>query len=137
MDQTARPSPGFKQNPSYRITIQPFEGVVTVRFSSAIIASSKNAKVLEEVGHPAVLYIPLEDIYFDFLRPSQTVTHCPYKGEATHWDVTAVGESRADVMWAYENPYDEMAAIRGHAAFYPEKVEIEVVAQEATDRPVA
>jgi len=137
MDRIANPSPGMKQNPSHLISVRPFHGVVTVRFSSAVIASSKNAKVLKEADYPEVLYIPFEDIYFDFLHRSQTSTHCPYKGDASYWSTTAVGESKPDVMWAYEHPYDEMLSIRNHGAFYPDRVKIEVVQQGETDRPIA
>ena len=130
-------SPGLKRDPSHRITVEPFDGVVTVRFSSAILAASKGAKLLKEAGHSDVLYIPFEDIYFDFLRRSETSTHCPFKGDASYWNATAAGEARADVMWAYEHPYDEVLTIRNHGAFYPDKVEIEVVRQGETDRPIA
>lgn len=137
MDQETNPSPGLQRNPSHRITIEPFDGVVTVRFSSAILAASKNALMLKEADYPAIPYIPFKDIYFDFLHRSQTSTHCPYKGDASYWTVTAVGESKPDVMWAYEHPYDEMLAIRNHGAFYPDKVTIDAVASTATDRPIA
>ncbi len=139
-NSAARPAdaraPGFASNPDYRITVEPFDGVVTVSFSSAIIAASKNAKVLKETNHPDVFYIPFEDIYFDLLRRSETSSHCPYKGDASYWNVTAVGETEPDVMWAYEHPYEEMLAIRDHGAFYPDKVRIEAVEQSETDRPV-
>lgn len=130
-------SPGFASNPGHTITVRPFDGVVTVSFSSAIIAASKNAKVLSETNHPDRFYIPFEDIYFDFLRRSETSTHCPYKGDASYWTVTAVGEAERDVMWAYEHPYEEMLAIRDHGAFYPDKVRIEAVEQRETDRPIS
>jgi uncharacterized protein (DUF427 family) len=135
-DGPAVRSPGLAHDPDHKITVRPFDGAVTVRLSSAIIASSKNAKVLRETGHRDVLYIPFEDIYFDFLRRSETTTHCPFKGDASYWSVTAVGESKSDVMWAYEHPYAEMLAIRNHGAFYPEKVNIEAVERAETDRPV-
>ncbi|MBN9244824.1 MAG: DUF427 domain-containing protein [Mesorhizobium sp.] len=134
---SAGPSPGLKRNPLHRITVEPFDGVVTVRFSSAVLASSRNVKVLKESGHPEVLYIPFEDVYFDMLHRSQTSTHCPFKGDASYWSVTAAGEAKPDVMWAYEHPYEEMLSIRNHGAFYPDKVAIEAVRQGETDRPIA
>ena len=129
-------SPGFARNPGHAITVDPFDGVVTVSFSSAIVASSKRAKMLREQGHADVLYIPFEDIYFEFLRRSETSTHCPYKGDASYWNVTAAGEAERDVMWAYEHPYEEMLAIRDHGAFYPDKVLVEAVQRLETDRPI-
>ena len=125
MDRPANTSPGLKSHPDHSITVEPFDGAVTVSFSDAIIASSDRAKVLRETGHPAVYYIPFEDIYFELLRPSSTVTHCPFKGDASYWNVSAVGEAESDVMWAYQQPYDEVRAIGGHGAFYPDKVRIE------------
>lgn len=125
MQAATNPSPGFQRNPGRRITIAPFNGTVNVSFSDAIIASTKRAKVVREEDDPPVFYIPFEDIYFDFLRPTDTTHYSPYIGDAAHWGVTAVGESLADVMWAYRTPFDEMAELRDHGAFYSDKVRIE------------
>ncbi len=126
MPQT-NPSPGFQRNPSRRITVEPFAGVVTVKLADAILASSQRALVLREENYPAVFYVPFDDIYFEFLKPNETTTHCPYKGDASYWGASASGEGAANVMWAYEKPYDEMLRIANHGAFYPDKVQIEAV----------
>ncbi|CCV05733.1 conserved hypothetical protein [Mesorhizobium metallidurans STM 2683] len=47
------------------LKIVPFAGVVTVRFSDAVVASSEHAKLVYEDGRDPVFYIPFEDIYFD------------------------------------------------------------------------
>lgn len=125
MDTAANPSPGFQRNPGRRITVEPFEGIVNVSFAEAILASSDEALVLREEDYPPVFYIPFKDVYFAFLGRTDTSTHCPYKGDASYWNVTAAGESEKGVMWAYENPYDEMIRIKDHGAFYPNKVRIE------------
>ena len=87
---------------SEMLMIEPFVGTVTARFSDAVIASSDKAKVLRERGKDAVFYIPFEDIYFDFLHKTNTVSRCPIKGVASYWSVSAVGEAARDAMWAYE-----------------------------------
>jgi uncharacterized protein (DUF427 family) len=125
MDTPTKRSPGFQRNPGYRITVEPFDGVVTVTFSDAIIASTDKALALKEGDYPPILYIPFKDIYFELLRRTDTSTHCPYKGDASYWGVSAVGEFEKDIMWAYESPYDEMQRIRNYGAFYPDKVRIE------------
>ena len=33
-----------------------------------------------------------------------------------------------DAVWTYEQPYDAVADIREHVAFYPNKVSIEIIA---------
>lgn len=125
MKIAANPSPGFKRNPSHRIAVEPFDGAVTVVFSDAILASTDKALMLREADYPPVFYIPFKDVYFEFLKRSGTSTHCPFKGDASYWSVSAAGEAINDVMWAYERPYDEMLPIRDHGAFYPDKVRID------------
>ena len=84
--------------------MEPFDGVVTVVFSDAILASTDEALVLREADYPPVFYIPFKDIYFELLKPSDTSTHCPFKGDASYWNASAVGEAVNDVMWAYGRP---------------------------------
>ncbi|PZO76023.1 MAG: hypothetical protein DI629_16515 [Mesorhizobium amorphae] len=125
MQSGLNPAPGFQKNPGKRITIEPYPGTVTVSLGDAVIASSKDAKLLREGDYPAIFYIPFKDIYFEHLEKTASSTHCPYKGDASYWRVQAVGEAVDDAMWAYETPYDEMALIREHGAFYPDKLRIE------------
>ena len=125
MNIAANPSPGLQRNPAHRITVEPFDGAVTVVFSDAILASTDDALVLREADYPPVFYIPFKDVYFEFLKRSDTSTDCPFKGNASYWNASAAGEAVNDVMWAYESPYDEMMRIKDHGAFYPDKVRIE------------
>jgi uncharacterized protein (DUF427 family) len=48
-------------------------------------------------------------------------TYCPFKGEASYYSLR---DGPENAVWTYEQPYDEMLAIREHLAFYPDKVEI-------------
>lgn len=126
MEIAAHSAPGFRRNPTYSITIKRFSGTVVVFFADAVIASTGHARVLREQGHEPVYYIPFEDIYFEFLRRSETRSYCPFKGHASYWSVIASGQTSKDVMWSYEDPYAEVAAIRDHGAFYPGKVRIDI-----------
>ncbi|MBZ9702461.1 MULTISPECIES: DUF427 domain-containing protein [unclassified Mesorhizobium] len=125
MDKIANPAPGFQRNPDKVITVEPYKGTVTVRAGDTVIASSTNAKVLTEAPYPAAFYIPFADIDFNKLSGTQSSTHCPYKGDASYWSVLPAGEAGKDAMWAYEQPFDELAEIRNHGAFYASKVSIE------------
>ncbi len=132
MQNAANASPGLKRDPSHRIAIEPFDGTVTVTLDGATIASSKGALVLREASYPAVYYLPFEDVRFDRLSPSGTSTYCPFKGDASYWDAgPAGGKAVRDVMWAYQQPYDEVMDIKGYGAFYPNKVAIEAIPSRA------
>ncbi|RWB36336.1 MAG: DUF427 domain-containing protein [Mesorhizobium sp.] len=107
------------------LTVTPFNGTVTVRFSDAIVASTERAKVLHEDGHDPVFYIPFEDIYFELLEKTNTTTRSPLKGTASYWRVHAVGGAADDFMWAYETPDTPASAIARHGAFDPDKARID------------
>ena len=59
----------------------------------------------------------------DLLERTQHQTHCPYKGDASYFTVTAGGLVRENAVWSYENPFPAVAEIREHLAFYPNKVD--------------
>jgi uncharacterized protein (DUF427 family) len=108
------------------LTIEPFAGAVTVRFSDAVVAATEHAKILREEGHEPVFYIPFEDIYFDLFEKTNTTSSSPQKGPASCWRVHAVGSSADDFMWAYETPDTAARAIARHGAFDPEKARIDI-----------
>ena len=99
---------------------------MVIRAGDLVLVDTDKALTLREASYPAVQYVPLADIDQDVLRPSQTHTYCPYKGEASYYSiVTPVGEL-VDAIWTYPEPYDAVADIAGHAAFYPDRVEITI-----------
>lgn len=124
MNGTANPAPGFQKHPDRKITLEPLGQNVTVSIDGIELAVSEHAVVMHEGDYSPVVYIPPTDILYDRLARSDTRTYCPYKGHASYWRVK--GGSNADVMWAYETPYDEMLAIKGHGAFYGNRVDISV-----------
>ncbi|WP_322400176.1 DUF427 domain-containing protein [Massilia luteola] len=109
--------------PDHPITIGPASGRVTVRAGGAVIASSDRALALREANYPPVLYIPREDVAMDRLRRTDQYTHCPYKGDCAYFSVASAGPQGENAAWSYESPYPAVAAIRGHLAFYPDRVD--------------
>lgn len=107
--------------PDHPITITPFAGRVRVIIDGDVLADTSHALSLAEADYPSVLYIPRGDTHMASLAPSAHRTTCPYKGEASYFDI---GEAK-NAVWSYEEPYPAMAAIAGHLAFYPDKVKIE------------
>ncbi|MBB2961504.1 DUF427 domain-containing protein [Methylobacterium sp. R2-1] len=109
--------------PAHPITITPHPGLVRVRLDGRVVAETRRALDLSEAGYDAVLYIPREDVAAGVLVPNPRRTYCPYKGEAASFDLLADGAPRAAAAWSYENPYPAVARIRGHVAFYPDRVD--------------
>lgn len=113
--------------PDHPIEIAPFKGHVRVTSGAQTIADTDAALELRESTYPAVMYVPLADVDQNALRPSDTITHCPYKGDASYYDVvdSATGQAVADAVWHYRTPYPAMAEISEYVAFYPDRVEID------------
>jgi uncharacterized protein (DUF427 family) len=105
------------------ITIEPSPARVTVTFAGQVVAETTSALTLREASYPPVQYIPLGDVDPAVLVASDHATYCPYKGDAAYYGLR-VGERVAEnALWTYESPYDAVAAIRGHLAFYPDRVD--------------
>jgi uncharacterized protein (DUF427 family) len=117
--------PVLEPGPDHPITIEPHQGHVTVRHGAAVIAETDRALDLHEASYPVVLYIPLADVDQGSLGASDQHTYCPYKGEASYFDIVA-GESGPDAgaVWYYPEPYGAVEAIRDHVAFYADRVAI-------------
>ena len=107
------------------ITIRPDTSLHVVRAGGAVIAESRDVKILEESGHDPVVYFPRPDIGMAFLDPSDTRTTCPHKGEATYFHIFAKSGAIRDAGWSYEAPGAGAEAIAGHIAFSHDRVAVE------------
>jgi len=108
---------------AHRIRIVAEPRRVRVRFAGRVIADSRGALALHEPGHPAVCYLPCADVDMTALEASDRSTHCPHKGDARYWSIRAGDRVSADAVWCYESPFPAVAAIAGHLAFYPSRVD--------------
>ncbi|MEV6393213.1 DUF427 domain-containing protein [Streptomyces sp. NPDC051907] len=100
------------------ITVEQVADHVRVVHDGQLIAESRRPLLLRETGLPVRYYLPPEDVRTDVLTASPTRTHCPFKGEAAYWSRPGA----PDLAWAYLEPIDEVAAIKGHFCFYDTEV---------------
>ena len=114
-------------DPSHPITITPSPKRIRVLYNGKVVADTTRALDLKEASYPVVRYIPRADADLFFFEREKRTTRCPYKGDANYYSLVD-GERRADnAVWTYEAPGEAVSAIAGHLAFYPDKVEIEVL----------
>ncbi|MBO0772485.1 MAG: DUF427 domain-containing protein, partial [Actinobacteria bacterium] len=97
---------------------------VRVEVDGVTVADSRQPRILFETGLPPRYYLPLTDVRLDLLRPSDTSTHCPYKGTAGYWSVDTGQQVHPDLAWIYRAPLPESQKIAGLACFYDEKVDV-------------
>lgn len=111
------------RDPYHRVDVRPSTREVRVIVGGETIAKTRRALFLFETGLPTRYYIPPEDVRMDLLRPSATTSTCPYKGDASYYSARAGERAVEDVAWCYADPLPEMPRIKGHLAFYPERVD--------------
>ncbi len=83
------------------------------KWRGKVIAES-NKTVSVEGNH----YFPLESVRQEYLRASETHTTCPWKGEASYYDVLVNDEVNKDAAWYYPQPKEAAQHITGHIAFW-------------------
>jgi uncharacterized protein (DUF427 family) len=102
------------------------------------IAEMTHALRVLETSHPPVYYVPVEDVVAGVQIPTRKRTRCEFKGEAASYDVVAAGDTEGgdaeggssgdirvavDAAWHYPRPAHGYAALAGHVAFYPGRMD--------------
>jgi len=109
--------------PAHPISIQRNPARVVVSAAGRVVADTRNALTLREASYPPVEYIPREDVDFSELEQTDHATYCPYKGDCNYYSIPAAGKKSVNAVWSYEEPFPAVEQIRGHVAFYPDRVE--------------
>jgi uncharacterized protein (DUF427 family) len=112
------------RSPYTRVDILPSSRRIEVQVDGVTIADSTNARLLFETGLPVRYYLPKTDVRLDLLTHTDSVSHCPYKGQAEYWSVLAGDRVHEDLVWSYPAPLPESERVIGLMAFYNEKVDI-------------
>src|SRR5215471_3059416 len=88
------------RDPYSRVDILASSRHIQVEIDGVTVADSSQPRILFEM---------------DLLRPSDTQTHCPYKGTASYWSVDTGQAVHANVVWIYRTPLPESQKIAGLA----------------------
>ena len=89
------------------------------KFNDTVVAESDECVVVE--GNS---YFPPHAVRREYMKESATHTTCPWKGEASYYDVVVGDRVARDGAWYYASPKDAARQIQGHIAFWKDvKVE--------------
>ncbi len=122
------------RDPYHRIDVVRSDRHVRISLDGQLLADSTEGVALFESNLPARWYLPADDIVAE-LEPSDTVTHCPYKGRASYHSVRLdSGEIAKDLVWCYVDPLPEAIRIKGLHCIFNERVDLELDG-ELQERP--
>jgi adenylate cyclase len=103
--------------PRYELLIEDCSARIRARLSGMTLADSTHAKRLREANLPPVIYFPRTDVRMDLLVATPQHTYCPFRGNASYWNLTLGDRRFENIAWSYEEPYEDALSIRGHVAF--------------------
>lgn len=78
------------------------------------ILAESNETIIIEGNH----YFPPDSIRKEYFQNSETHTTCPWKGEASYYNIVVNGEVNNDGAWYYPEPKDAAKEIRNYVAFW-------------------
>jgi uncharacterized protein (DUF427 family) len=78
------------------------------------VLAESDETVVVEGNH----YFPADSVRLEHFRESDKHTTCPWKGEASYYDVLADGEVNKDAAWYYPQPKDAAKEIKDRVAFW-------------------
>ncbi|MGK8488464.1 DUF427 domain-containing protein [Nocardia asiatica] len=113
---------GFAARPDYRVDIHRRRNLVTARLGDRLVAETTRALLVDEQDHGLVFYFPREDVRVALRRDDSLGSRCPFKGQATYWRFDGDGDE--SVCWSYDDPIGQVARLRGHVAFYQDRVQV-------------
>ncbi len=82
-------------------------------WQGSVIAESDETVVVE-YNH----YFPTASVHMEYLKPSDTHTTCPWKGEASYYTLVVDGKENTDAAWYYPEPKEAAKEIKDHVAFW-------------------
>lgn len=109
--------------PGHRIMVEDHPRRFRVEVAGEVVVDTVRVKLLHESNILPVVYVPLDDVRADLLTPTDTSTHCPFKGDASYWTLAVGDRVEEDLVWGYEHPLDGVADIAGHVALYLDRVD--------------
>jgi uncharacterized protein (DUF427 family) len=125
---------GHPRDPYHRVDVRRSSRPLRIEFNGRVVAETTRARMAYETQLMTRFYLPREDVLVP-LAPSERRTYCPYKGEASYWSI----EGGEDLLWSYEQPLPDAAALAGLVAFWDERVDVflDGVRRERPAGPVA
>lgn len=96
---------------------------VRVIANGITVAESMDALRVLETASPPGIYIPPEDVHFEYLIASASSTYCEWKGRASYWSLKLGDVWIRNAAWSYPFPFEEFKKIGNYMSFYPAMLE--------------
>ena len=77
-----------------------------------VVLAESNDTIIIEGNH----YFPHDSINWDYFQNSHTHTTCPWKGEASYYNIVIGDKVEEDAAWYYSEPKEAAKEIKDYVA---------------------
>ena len=130
------PPSSWDRNPDYGMALAGLPVRLRAELAGETVIDTARARVMYELGHAPVYYVPCDTVRAELLVPTDHSTHCPYKGDASYWSIVAGGRTSENAVWGYDDPYPELAALKGLFGVYWDRVDAWYHDDARAERPI-
>ncbi len=118
--------------PRHFMRIKPAASRIRIRLDDTILADSRDAVRLLEVGrdfYDPMIYVPPGDVIIELERLAGRSSHCPLKGAAVYFKCARWAPGNPDdyLAWSYPEPFGFAQDLTGLIAFNPAHVTVEQI----------
>ncbi len=114
----------YARDPHKRVDVLHSSRHIKVVLDDTVIAETNRPWLLFETGLPTRYYFSQLDVHMNLLEHSETVTRCPYKGEAHYSSIKIGDKHHKDLAWSYPFPTLECTKVQALLSFLNEKLDI-------------
>jgi len=82
-------------------------------WNGVVVAESDKTQEVDDY-----VYFPESSVKREYLRPSSTISTCPWKGQARYYSLMIDGQENQDAAFYYPNPKPAARNIKGYIAFW-------------------
>jgi uncharacterized protein (DUF427 family) len=87
--------------------------MAVAKWNGVVLAESDKTITVE--GN---LYFPPDSVNMEYFRQSDYHTTCPWKGNASYYDIVVGDDVNKDAAWYYPEPKSAAENIKGYVAFW-------------------
>ncbi|KAF1983137.1 DUF427 domain-containing protein [Aulographum hederae CBS 113979] len=93
----------------------------TAKVNGTVIADTDSYEIVE--GN---VYFPPSSLTKSFFSgPTDQHSHCPWKGDASYYNISVDGTELKNAAWFYPETFEKAKHIKDFVAFYTSKVTVE------------
>lgn len=81
---------------------------------NGVVLAESDKTIIVDGNH----YFPPDSVNRDFLQESSAHTTCPWKGQASYYNVKVNGDVNRSAAWYYPNPKPAATQIEDYVAFW-------------------